>query len=198
MSKIISFDLSDAGIQNAQKQINNIIKQVQKQVNIEFISLSLDWIKNRAIQYLNSSGLDAAMIQELQTRFVKNVFVRTGHLILDHEKGAYIEFGVGIEGSKSPYPNTFAEDLYWEYDVDSNFKTSTDRSWRFILKTGQPLDIKPDKVTMLKIKNSGDTVYSTTGSQGILFMYNAIMDYANNISIPGSLYETALNKIIGG
>ena len=198
MSKIISFDLSDAGIQNAQKQINNIIKQVQNQVNIEFISLSLDWIKNRAIQYLNSSGLDAGIIQELQTRFVKQVFVRTGHLILDHEKGAYIEFGVGIEGSKSPYPNTFAKDLYWEYDVDSNFKSSNDRSWRFVLKSDRPLDIKQDKITAIAEKGNGDIVYKTTGSQGILFMYNAIMDYASNISIPGSLYETALNKIIGG
>lgn len=198
MSKIIGFDLSDAGIQNAQKQINNIIKQIQKQVNTEFISLSLDWIKNRAIQYLNSSGLDAGIIQELQTRFVKQVFVRTGHLILDHEKGAYVEFGVGIEGSKSPYPNTFAKDLYWEYDVDSNFKSSKDRSWRFVLKSDQPLDIKQDKITAIAKKDNGDTVYKTTGSQGILFMYNAIMDYANNISIPGSLYETALNKIIGG
>lgn len=198
MSKTINFDLSDKGIQNAQKQINNMIAKIQSQVNTEFISLSLDWIKNRAIQYLNSSGLDAGIIQELQTRFVKKVFVRTGHLILDHEKGAYIEFGVGIEGGKTPYPNTFSKDLYWEYDVDSKFKSSDDRSWKFVLKSNEPLDIKQDKISMVAIKNNGDIVYKTTGSQGILFMYNAIMDYANNISIPGSLYETALNKIIGG
>lgn len=198
MSKTINFDLSDKGIQNAQKQINNMIAKIQSQVNTEFISLSLDWIKNRAIQYLNSSGLDIGMIQELQASFVKKVFVRTGHLILDHEKGAYVEFGVGIEGGKNSYPNTFSKDLYWEYDVDSKFKSSDDRSWKFVLKSNEPLDIKQDKISMVAIKNSGDIVYKTTGSQGILFMYNAIMDYANNISIPGELYETALNKIIGG
>lgn len=197
MSRVINFDLSDKGIQNAQKEINDLIAKIQNQVNTEFISLSLDWIKNRAIQYLNSSGLDGNLVQEFQNRFVKQVFVRNGHLILDHEKGAYVEFGVGIEGGKNPYPNTFAKNLSWEYDVDSNFKSSSDRSWRFVLKAGEPLDIRQDKVTALHEKASGDIVYGTIGSQGVLFMYNAIMDYATNISIPGGLYETALNRIIG-
>ena len=198
MSKVINFDLSENGVQNVKKQINNIIKQIQGQVNIEFISLSLDWIKNRSIQYLNSSGLNGDMIQDLQNRFVKQVFKNSGTLTLDHEKGAYIEFGVGIEGGKTPYPNTFSKDLYWEYDVDSRFKNQKDRSWTFVLKTNEPLDIREDKAEMVAFKGNGNIVYKTIGSQGILFMYNAIMDYATNISIPGGLYETALNKIIGG
>lgn len=193
MRKIISFDLSDSGIKKAQSELNNIISKIKNEVNAEFISLSLDWIKNRAIEYLNNSGLGSAIIAELQASFVKTVTGNVGTLVVDHEKGAYIEFGVGAKGGQTPHPE--ASELGWEYDVDSPYKSPLSRRWIFALNENEALDIRYEDVTQISKTNK---VYSTQGSQGTLFTYNAVMDYATDIATVAAIYNKALTRVIGG
>lgn len=194
MNKIVTFDLSEKGIVNAKKEIKNIIKTINKEVNTEFVSMCLDWIQNRAMYYLNASGgTGQTIINEIQQSFEKIVKVQTGKLVLNHEKGAYVEFGVGAKGDQEKHPK--ATELGWEYDVDSNAKYPLSRRWTFVLDNGEALNIKYEDITQL---TSNKRVYETQGSSGVLFMYNAIMDFANNLEIPAQLYRSAWAKYIGG
>lgn len=195
MKKTISFDLSEESIKNAQKELNNILKKMQKQVNMEFISMSLDWIKNRAIEYLYISGLNANMVGQLANSFIKKIGVKSGSLILNDEKGTYIEFGVGIKGNEKGYPNDFAK-INWEYNVPSEAKAE-DGHWNFNLKSNEPLDMLRSSVEEKQNAKTGKIYYKTYGQQGVYFMYNAIMDYSNNISIVGQIYENAMKRILG-
>ena len=199
MNKIVTFDLSEKGIVNAKKEIKNIIKAINKEVNTEFVSMCLDWIQNRAIQYLETSGLDSDMINALRENFVKKVFVNAGHLVVSHPQGAYIEFGVGQVGLQEPYPKAeFNQEINWEYDMDSDAKYPLSRRWTFVIKSNEPLDMLPQNAKLYKEKDNGNKVYISQGSQGVLFMYNAIMDFANNLEIPAQLYRSAWAKYLGG
>lgn len=193
MKKTISFELSEKSITNAQKELNNILKKMQTQVNREFISMSLDWIKNKAIEYLYASGFGNSIIQQIRGSFSTTIKNNEGSLVVAHEKGAYVEFGVGKIAKQSPHPE--ASSLGWEYDVDSGYKSLTSRSWVFALDNDEVLNIRYEDTTQLSRTKS---VYMTQGSKGAFFMYNAIMDYANNISIVGKIYENAIQKVLGG
>ena len=141
------------------------------------------------------SELDTDMQMALANSFVKKLFVTTGTLTLDHPQGAYVEFGTGVVGAEEPYPQDFAINLNWKYDVDSSAKLPLSRRWIFSVKDGEPNDIPDSNRTKLRDSKNTES-FITGGNNGVLFMYNAIMDYSNS-NVPAQLYTQALNEIIG-
>ena len=194
MDKTIEFNLSIKSIENAQKELRNFLDALKARVNKEFVQLSLEWIKKRAISYLIDSGLNSKIINEIRNSFITTIKNNSGTLELRHDKGAYIEFGVGIVGQGTNYPNKFS-DINWEYNVPSRYKRE-DNHWSFKLKSNEPLDMLESSVTGKKDR-IGRIHYSTTGQKGIMFMYNAIMDFANNGGIIESLYDQAMRNCLG-
>lgn len=197
MGKILKFDLSEKGIKKINREIDEIVKNLNNNVNIEFIRLSLEWIKDRASKYLLESGHDLDLINAINASWSESFTKTSGKLINDYEKAAYIEFGVGAVGEENSYPKQFATELHWEYNLPTNSKNYMTGEWTFVVDNYDIIDIRKENITKQEIAGLGKTAITTMGNQGAMFMYNAIMDYANNISIPGELYKKAVTKFLG-
>jgi len=189
----VKFDLSSKSINAAIKRIKQIQKQIQSSIQNEFIRLSLLWIRDNAIQRLNSEALDEIIKSKIADSFSIEYAPGIGKLINSSDKAVYIEFGVGAVGEGS-HPN--APVAGYEYNVPSD-KKNADGSWTFTRRTTAGIDIKEENRLESAQKGGGEAIQITTrGQSGSLFMYNAAMDYANNPAIIQMLYNQAFNKYI--
>lgn len=196
MSKVLTFDLSEKGIKKVQDELKKIQEQLKNNINIEFIRLSLEWIKNRAYKYLLASGHDLDLVNAINGSWKVNLNKISGTLINDYDKSAYVEFGVGEVGQEQPYSNQFATELHWEYNLPTYSKNYMTGEWSFVIDNYDIVDIREKNITKKDKVDLGKTLITTRGNQGAMFMYNAIMDYANNMSIPAQLYRNALEKFL--
>jgi len=196
MSKVLTFDLSEKGIKKVQKELEKIQECLKNDINIEFIRLSLEWIKNRAYKYLLESGHDLDLVNAINGSWKLNLNKISGTLINDYDKSAYVEFGVGEVGQEQPYSNQFATELHWEYNLPTYSKNYMTGEWSFVIDNYDIVDIREKNITKKDEVDLGKTLITTRGNQGAMFMYNAIMDYANNMSIPAQLYRNALEKFL--
>lgn len=194
MTKTIKFNLSQKGIEALQAEINNIQKKITSDVIYSFLKESLEWIRGRAIRYLNQSGFSTQIVEEISGSFELSVLKTYGKIKVNHPKAAYVEFGVGIVGDDNAYPKLFAPNLVWEYNVSSPAKKDDGR-WTFSAKESEPLDMRESDVEK-KISSKGREYYSTYGGEGAMFMYNAIMDYANS-GIAKQIYISNLQRLVG-
>lgn len=188
MSRQIEFTLSVSGITALQEELKSLQSQIKTEINRKFISLSLDWIKERAISYLNASGYDGEIVAEIAGSFVKTVVGNVGTLLVNHEKGAYLEFGVGVIAKGSAH--NLANQVGWQYDVDSPRKTAS-RGWAFLKDSGKPLDMRRDDVIISK----DEKVYFTHGGTGASFLYQAEMDFKG---VAEQIYMQAAKSVLGG
>lgn len=189
----LSFDLSAKSVNAVIKKLKKDIELLQGSVNQEFIRLSLLWIRTKAIENLTASEIDNIIVDKILQGFEIEVHANYGKLINSESKAVYIEFGVGIEGAGShPAANTAG----YEYNVPSN-KKHADGSWTFKRRIASGIDIKPENFEEAE-RAYGNTVLiiTTYGQKGELYLYNAVMDYANNPVIPQMLYKQAFNKYI--
>ena len=196
MSKVLTFDLSEKGIKKVQKELEKIQERLKNDINIEFIRLSLEWIKNRAYKYLLASGHDLDLVNAINGSWKLNLNKISGTLINDYDKSAYVEFGVGEVGQEQPYSNQFATELHWEYNLPTYSKNYITGEWSFVIDNYDIVDIREKNITKKEEVDLGKTLITTRGNQGAMFMYNAIMDYANNMSIPAQLYRMSLEKFL--
>ena len=154
MAKKYSVDLSVKGIDRLIKAVDEI-KSTVKTVNKEFMKISVEWIKERALAYLSGHEQtgDLSNSFELEILDMGNYVVGIIRNTSDH--AAYAEYGIGIVGERNPHP--LSSTVGYEYNVDSEFKVLPDvygsnRAWLF---SGKPF----------------------SGYVGIRFLYNAYIDY---------------------
>jgi len=189
----IKFELSSKSINAAIKQLKQIQKQIRTSIQDEFIRLSLVWIRDNAIERLNSEPFDGIIKSKIIDSFSIETLFGIGKLINTSDKAVYIEFGVGAIGDGS-HPN--ANEAGYEYNLASDNKNS-DGSWTFTRRITAGIDIKEENRLNSVQEGGGEVLRITTrGQSGSLFMYNAAMDYANNPSIIQMLYNQAFNKFI--
>lgn len=178
--KTINIDFDVKSIKNAIKEIKEVQKTMQKQVPQTFILKCLDWVMNKANDYLNSFYMSSDIITDIQTKWEKSVVGNVGTLTNTSDKAVYVEFGVGLVGQGSPHPNSNVSG--YEYNVASGKKDSSGR-WRFKLDEEQGVDLNVGYYTA---RNSGDgKLITTQGSPANLYLYNAMMDL-----ISGGAYRT--------
>lgn len=116
----IKIDAFDTGtIQMAKKQLQKFKKKIQN-INTLFIKNSLEWIKNRANEYLdervyaypNSANIKASWdIQQVKAEIGGEICFQ---LINTNDKATYVEFGTGIVGMFDAHP--IASEVNYEYD----------------------------------------------------------------------------------
>ena len=189
MNKTIKFDLSTKGVQEAQEKLARYVSAIKTVIIERFISVAFDWIIERASSRLASSGYDSRLVSDIALSFEKDVSGNYGILTLNHDKGAYLEFGVGIRGGSSPHPE--ASSVGWDYDVDSKYKRS-DRSWSFYLDGGDIVDLREEDIDASREMSLGRIRYTTYGGEGSAFLYNAMMDLVTNGSAIKMLFERAI------
>lgn len=120
-TKTITFDLSAVGINRAVKELENYKKELIKKCD-QVITVLAQKGEELAKMYIVALG--AVYTGELLSS-VKGDFNKETRVGLVHVNGvdyaAYVEYGTGIVGAKSPHPEP------WAYDVNRH----DDEGWFF-------------------------------------------------------------------
>lgn len=154
--KKIKINLSSTSCQKAINELKNI-KNILNKINNEFIYESLEWIKNRANDYLNNRVKNFPNTANIEQYWVINQ-LGNGHWELRNTSpvGAYVEFGVGLVGSNRPHESSYQSN--YKYDVNNH----GDKGWNW------------------KNEEYGISMYGFRGYEGKSFLYDAFFDYHYN------------------
>lgn len=193
----IQLNISNSkSVKEALKQLKNIKKQIPKIID-ELLYECCVWVRERANEYLNSSGLNAGFINEIKDGWQPITKQLGGSWLLTNYGRAYsVEFGIGIKGQ-----GTYDGDIppNYDYNIQTRYK-STDGSWIFKVKDINTLDIKQENV--LPNTSTGDIAYETgrsirtQGQQAVMFCYHAIVDFKDQ-QIANTLWEKVKKKYWG-
>ena len=163
------------GINEILNNLKNIKKAMNSDIDILFIDLSLEWIKNRANANLDARtshfwGSDARS-------WTKKIYKTFGVLENQDMNSASIEFGIGRTGKHFGEIQRLAKSVNWEYDVPSEYKDASGR-WTF--------------------KDERTGIWLTfSGYEGKSFLYDAFVEYMQD-KIWIKLYQKAFDSIMGG
>ena len=163
------------GLNNVINNLQKVKNAINKDVDIKFISLSLDWIKEKANSNLDKNsqhfwGSDAR-------NWTKKIYKTYGILENQDMNSASIEFGIGIKGNISGTIQDVARKEGWEYNVPTIYKDGQGR-WTFH-------DARRDMWVTIN------------GYEGKSFLYDAFIEYMQN-KIWVTLYQQAFNEIMKG
>lgn len=136
------FDIFNGGIKNMREYVEeqkNNLKVYEEQMLEQAQNNLLDNIKVNSNNITASGvGMDSDGIRELEytaqevanSNEIEKVSSRHIKIRNTSEEATYAEFGTGIIGKGTPYPNNA---LQWEYDVNSH----GERGWRYIGRSGK-------------------------------------------------------------
>lgn len=188
--KTININFDVKSIKEAIKQVKEVQKKMQTEVPRTFITRCLDWVMNKANDYLNSFYMSSDIITDIQSKWEKSVIGNVGTLINTSNKAVYVEFGVGLVGQGNPHPNSSVSG--YEYNVASGKKDISSK-WRFKLDEEQGVDLNVGYYTA---RNSGDgKLITTQGSPSNLYLYNAMMDLISSGAYK-TLWQETLAELI--
>lgn len=163
-------------IKGLKKVINNLtnIKKSANDIDRLFIQLSLEWIKNRANEILDSDLSYAPNTFGTNIRewdiIINN---HSGRLENKYENSAGVEFGVGVVGEMNP--TIHAQNSHWQYNTSYGEKDD-EGAWSFY-------------------DQNGKFWYKFTGYKGKSFLYKALMEY-KDYKIWYILYQQAFDTIM--
>ena len=190
MSKTINIDFSNKSIKNAINQIRNIRTKFSKcYIQDKYLLSVYNYIVSKSNEYLYASGFDNKLISEISASWEYQITSGILKMTNTHEKSVYVEFGIGIIGQGSGYPQTF-NPSYYEYNIPTEYKRE-DGSWRFDLGDGEILDIRQQDIISEEIRDNGKTIVKTKGYPATLFVYNAIMDFQSS-----GMYKKLWNQVL--
>ena len=151
--KVINLTLNKKSVEKAIEEIEKVRNKLIL-VKDEFAKNSLEWIRDRANQYLDQrvknfpNTANVSQYWEIKQK-TKNIW----ELRNNNPYGAYIEFGTGIVGANKPHK--IADDVDYKYDVNKH----QEKGWTWY---NEELDL---------------TVYGFKGYEGKSFLYDAFFDY---------------------
>lgn len=165
----INIDVFDSkSVEKAIKQLNKVKAAYPRMVK-KLLRWSCEWIKARAISYLLASDLGEDVIVEVQNDFHIEVNETNAILRNGEGRGYLVEFGIGIKG-QGTYDGVVPPN--YEYNVRTKYKNA---NGEWIFKTNDwSIDISPKDI----ISKTTSTV-KTAGGEGVMFMYNSIVDFRN-------------------
>ena len=185
----ISVGLNTKSIKNAKKALETAKKQLADKMVEELLIACCERIKQRANANIAQLDLGANVQSGIQGAWeiskTDNGYKLTNTWHKAHGKfemaAAYVEFGVGVVGSEKPHPE--AGEVGYEYNVPSSSKDE-DGVWGFYTNLAD-LDL-PDGNYLIERRygrggdSRGRVLVSTAGTQATRFLYNAVMDFADN------------------
>ena len=217
--KKITIGLNKKDIENAQKYLLNLKKQIPK-MQQEFLMAVAKWIVKQADGYIDQADLGSLVKDKIKKswdfqpiangiKVINNAQKTKTHKTADGGTETWevplavlVEFGVGSVGQSQSHPNASAEG--YEYNMESPYK-SADGSWSFWLNSNErdlPMSAFTDFGTYDDHRKGGKRMVVTTfGAKGVWYAYNAIVDAqielakANGGEI-GALWETVKRKYI--
>lgn len=165
------------------KSLDKAVKQLkQTETNYkalvkQYLISSCEWVRDRAIKYVNAADLGQQYKDELTNK--ANWFIeptRGYYLLRLHSFHGYmIEFGVGIIG-QGTYIATNGLQLpaNYDYNIPTEHKLP-DNSWIFA-GDRENVDIRQENIMSVEEKDDKDYI-RTKGNQAVMFLYNAAMDF---------------------
>lgn len=176
--KKINIQLNSKSVESAIKKMQYIKSNIAL-INEEFAFESLEWIKNRSNEYLESrvkNFPNTANIQNEKYWHNKQVSKKQSKVIYelrnDNELVAYVEFGTGIVGAKKPHKN--AIEVGYKYDKNNR----GEEGWTFY-----------NEQINLFLKNF-------KGYEGKSFLYDACWDYFYQ-GVWKKIYKKIYDKYMG-
>lgn len=189
MAKIkINFDKKS--IQDAIKQLKDIKKKMRKDVPSLFVTRCLEWIRDRANNYLWNIEMDGEILSDIQSHWaIEDVSENVKRLVNTSKKAVFVEFGVGSVGQRESHPEADTEGYI--YNKPSKYKHSDGR-WYFNVKHKQyAIDLNEGYFSVYQRENSGKIMAVTKGSPANLYLYNAGMDLVST-----GAYQDIWNKVL--
>lgn len=190
----INISLDAKSINNAIKQVESIKTKMATTIPSLFITKCLQWVMNRANEYLSTISMDGEVIADIQSNWtIERVTNNVKRLVNSSNKAVFVEFGVGRVGQISSHPQANIEG--YQYNKPSEYKKS-DGSWIFDAQHKQyAIDLKEGYYVMIGDENNGRAKVMTKGSPANLYLYNAGMDLISTGAYK-ILWQQALNETI--
>ena len=182
-----------SGINQVINNLRKVRNAINNDINSLFITKSLEWIRDRAIEILNTRLSNPANtfqtnVTDLSTWIIKQISKNSYILENTYENSASIEFGIGLVGQENPH--NWAEEAHYEYNLPSDSK---DENGCFVFKdkaTGRTIGLKKE------LQNGKYVlVRYFSGYEGKSFLYNAFMEYQQN-NIWVKKYQEAFDEIM--
>jgi hypothetical protein len=176
----IEFSLDIDSIKEAKKKLQEYKTKTLPTLTDALIRASCIWIIDRSNAYLELSGMNRGIIDEIYNGWREPKKLRKNqYLLQNYGRGYSVEFGIGVCGE-----DTYKGDVpsNYEYNVDSGKKLA-DGSWIFRVEDIGTLDIMQENVLPNKkgeVNYEEGKTIKTQGQQAIMFVYNAINDFVND------------------
>jgi hypothetical protein len=176
---MLMYEWNDEQKKQLKKNLTKVKNLITKDVNKQFLTLSLNWLQNKSIEYLRANfpnREDNNLIAEISSSFVKENDGQVARLINTHENAVYIEFGVGIIGQDT-HPISESAKITggaYKYNLPSKAKEYAKE------KTGQ--------------EDSWFYKGLTQGNKASMYMYNAFMDFKNGVY--RTIYQQAFKEVL--
>lgn len=190
----IKINFDKKSIQNAIKQVNAVKKKLSSEVIEVFLKKCLNWVQNKANDYLLNVPMDYEVIGNIINSWeIKSISSNVMQLVNTSNKAVFVEFGVGSVGENNPHPQ--ANDENYEYNVPSKYKHSND-TWFFEAYHKQyAIDLNQGYFSLYQRENSGKVGVVTKGSPANLYLYNASMDLISTGAYK-TLWQESLKETI--
>ena len=181
----LTVGLNTKSIKNVIKALETAKKQLTDKMVKELLIACCERIIRRANDKLDNLDLGDNVKRGIQSSWIISE-VSNGTITLTndwHEEhgqwqmaSAYVEFGVGVKGDNS-HPE--ASEAGYQYNMPSNSKEA-DGTWYFYTND-YDLDLPRSAIDKTKSKEWGGRLkVATQGTQATRFLYNAVMDFADN------------------
>lgn len=174
------------------RSIKKAIEQLKKinlqKIITDFLTLSAEWVKDKANYYLSNINIDGNIIADIQSGWQLTTNGDTATLTNISDKAVFVEFGVGRAARQfGSHPN--ADNTNYEYDVDTPYKDEQG-FWRYPLGNSA-VDLKNGYFSIRTNPKTGEKWVKTMGSPASLYLYNASQDL-----ITTGEYHNLWNKAI--
>jgi hypothetical protein len=177
--KSLSFSLTSSSIKKTIKKLSKFKDNFDIKVSELYLKKCCESIRDLADQYIGTTIEDVVLQDQIRSSWQYEVHGNSAKLINTSEKAVFLEFGFGIKGAESGYPQEYEPSQY-QYDVESRYKSKKDRSWSFSLAEGEPLDVNEKNILKQWTTKGGRLVILTRGQAPLLFVYNAVMNFRDN------------------
>lgn len=171
----IKIGLNQKSIKETIKLLNEQKKKLEN-ANNEFLLLSCEWIKERANFYLSTAPIGEETKENIKNGWqTPEIIGNRAKMLNTSDKAVFVEFGVGVTGSK--YPHDYYAFAGYEYNVPSRSKDQSG-GWYFDVEPSRT-NIPLEDLEVIGNGVDGKTVYYTHGTVGESFTFQALMDYEN-------------------
>ena len=176
----------------------NVLRKFYSQIQYEFMQFVCEWIINRANFYIDFLDIGSLVRTDIKNSWDYEISPTFSAQITNTaEKAVFVEFGVGVVGQMQPHPMANREG--YQYNMPSIYKYAgkhhDENTWRFVKQSESEVDL-PQGTYETWEKASGALKIITTGTEGAMFAYNAVVDAKMDLMNPNGELATEWNRIL--